>query len=223
MFMGAPLLIILANIFPKLAEGIYGLPAKFDKQKVKTKKDTSLKTPETHPIFNATNKAHDMQKIDDLSQYIKPVIDWTPEDKKCGIYCILNLATHTVYIGQAIDVDLKIKRHFSLLYYKKHPNKQFQMDYNTFEGNIQAVYRSVMILDIPYTTYGETKPWLIEEFNKRVQDYHQSGFIIHNFEDAIFESHEKAMALEFDEKNKEFKHNTKKYLSVGANHNEFLR
>lgn len=49
-----------------------------------------------------------------------------------GIYKIENLINHTVYIGQSINVDARLKTHKRALRKNRHHNELLQNDYNKF-------------------------------------------------------------------------------------------
>lgn len=52
--------------------------------------------------------------------------------KKCGIYCILNIATGKRYIGQSIDVDKRRLGHFCDLASQRHHNTRLQFDFEAY-------------------------------------------------------------------------------------------
>lgn len=52
--------------------------------------------------------------------------------KKSGIYCILNLVNSKYYIGSAIDVKQRKRRHFSDLKLNRHPNQHLQNAFNKY-------------------------------------------------------------------------------------------
>lgn len=50
----------------------------------------------------------------------------------CGIYKLVNLATGQCYVGQSQRVKKRIKEHFRLLRWGKHPNQHLQNAYNKY-------------------------------------------------------------------------------------------
>ena len=49
-----------------------------------------------------------------------------------GIYKILNLQTDKVYIGKSVNIEKRVKRHFTLLKSNKHLNTHLQNSYNLY-------------------------------------------------------------------------------------------
>jgi group I intron endonuclease len=50
----------------------------------------------------------------------------------CGIYKLVNTATGQCYVGQSQQVKKRIKEHFRLLRWNKHPNQHLQHAYNKY-------------------------------------------------------------------------------------------
>lgn len=50
----------------------------------------------------------------------------------CGIYKLVNTATGQCYVGQSQRTQKRIKEHFRLLRYDKHPNQHLQRAYNKY-------------------------------------------------------------------------------------------
>lgn len=64
-----------------------------------------------------------------------------------GIYKIVNVATHQIYIGSAVDISFRRYRHFSQLRLNKHRNKNLQSAYN--KHGVDAFYFEVVELCEP--------------------------------------------------------------------------
>lgn len=54
---------------------------------------------------------------------------------KFGIYIIKNKVNNKVYIGQSVDIDKRIKKHFNLLENKTHYNEHLQNAFNKYGRN----------------------------------------------------------------------------------------
>lgn len=52
-----------------------------------------------------------------------------------GIYCIENKINKKQYIGQSIDINKRIKRHFSELRKGSHHNRHLQFSFNKYGEN----------------------------------------------------------------------------------------
>ena len=70
-----------------------------------------------------------------------------------GIYKLLNKNTNTCYVGQSQRVKKRIKEHFRLLRWNKHPNPKLQNAYNkhghdSFSWEIEAQCDDVNDLDV---------------------------------------------------------------------------
>lgn len=70
----------------------------------------------------------------------------------CGIYKLVNKETNQCYVGQSQRCKKRIKEHFRLLRYNKHPNQHLQNAYNkyganNFYGEIEVECESVDQLD----------------------------------------------------------------------------
>lgn len=70
----------------------------------------------------------------------------------CGIYKIVNKATHQCYVGQSQRVEKRIKEHFRLLRLGKHPNQHLQNAYNkygssNFYGAVEVECKNLEELD----------------------------------------------------------------------------
>jgi group I intron endonuclease len=50
----------------------------------------------------------------------------------CGLYKIVNTATGCAYVGQSQRIKKRLKEHFRLLRYNKHPNRHLQNSYNKY-------------------------------------------------------------------------------------------
>lgn len=57
------------------------------------------------------------------------------KEVKSGIYCIENIINHKKYIGFAIDIEDRIKKHKSPLRNNKHYNKYLQRAWNKYKEN----------------------------------------------------------------------------------------
>jgi len=63
-----------------------------------------------------------------------------------GIYKILNLLTGSVYIGSAINCELRRRRHFSILRHNKHYNKHLQNAFNKY-GESAFIFGVITMCD----------------------------------------------------------------------------
>jgi hypothetical protein len=208
LFMGTPLLILLGKICPNLVSSVSNLPNKFDKSiKIETKKE------EKHSILPKYQEELEKSKYTTI-----PIENWHSKDKLCGIYCILNLVTKSIYMGQAIDINFKSNNHFQLLFHRQHPNTDLQKEYNTFEGNIEAVYRTCVLSSFEYMSYEKTKPLIIHELKNKIKDLEQSNYFIHNLDDFLFDEEEKSMVLNFEKKNKIAQNQTLNLNHGSTNH-----
>lgn len=189
LFMGTPLLILLNRICPSLVHSISNLPNKFDSAK-KIDDQTEVKKISVLP--------HGMRLAEPQMETILPTENWTPNEKICGIYCILNLVTKSIYLGHAIDVNFKSHYHFRLLAHKNHPNVSLQKEYNTFEDNVNSVYRVSMLMETNYVNYEETKSFILHQFKEKINELHHSDYIIHNYDDALFDVEEAQMISQFE-------------------------
>ena len=84
-----------------------------------------------------------------------------------GIYCILNLLTQKVYIGQSIKVKKRIRKHLYLLKREKHENPEY--GYNRNDGsNSRVSKKHLPLLNLspdnpPYEKYsilGNPTEWI---------------------------------------------------------------
>jgi len=82
----------------------------------------------------------------------------------CGIYKLVNKATHQCYVGQSQRCKKRIKEHFRLLRYNKHPNKHLQNAYNkygheNFYGEIEVECKNLEELDMLEETFLKKEAW----------------------------------------------------------------
>lgn len=70
----------------------------------------------------------------------------------CGLYKIVNKATGQCYVGQSQRIEKRIKEHFRLLRWNKHPNQHLQNAFNkygesNFYGAVEVECRDLDELD----------------------------------------------------------------------------
>lgn len=93
-----------------------------------------------------------------------------------GIYKLINKATGTCYVGQSQRVKKRIREHFRLLRWNKHPNQKLQRSYNkygadSFAWNIEARCEDVNDLDVIENAFLSGKAWFEEPIFFNIADF----------------------------------------------------
>lgn len=109
------------------------------------------------------------------TDYIKIKMDKAECDSepsiKCGVYCIYNDYTKSVYVGQSKNIEKRVKEHFACLkrnqYSKQYP--VFQNDYN--ESSCNFAWKILDICDTENLLKFETE-WLMH--------YNSIGYMVYN-------------------------------------------
>lgn len=82
--------------------------------------------------------------------------------KQSGIYCITNTATAMQYVGSAVDLDGRFKRHIRQMKAGTHPNKFLLMDYErhgeeSFQFEVLELCSDVILLEREQFWIDQTK------------------------------------------------------------------
>lgn len=94
----------------------------------------------------------------------------------CGIYKIVNKATGQCYVGQSQRMQKRIKEHFRLLRWDKHPNKHLQKAYNkygaeNFYGAIEVECTDLKELDMLEEAFLKKEIWFEEPTVYNIADF----------------------------------------------------
>jgi group I intron endonuclease len=94
----------------------------------------------------------------------------------CGIYKLVNTATNQCYVGQSQRAQKRIKEHFRLLRYGKHPNTHLQRAYNkygaaSFYGAIEVECADVQELDCLEESFLRGDAWFAEATIYNIADF----------------------------------------------------
>lgn len=94
----------------------------------------------------------------------------------CGIYKLVNKSTGQCYVGQSQRCKKRIKEHFRLLRYNKHPNKHLQNSYNkygamNFYGEIEIECESPEQLDSLEEAFLKGDAWFEEPTFYNIADF----------------------------------------------------
>jgi group I intron endonuclease len=94
----------------------------------------------------------------------------------CGIYKIVNTATGQCYVGQSQRVQKRIREHFRLLRWGKHPNQHLQHAYNkygaaTFYGGIEVECANLEELDKLEEQFLQGDAWFAEPTVYNIADF----------------------------------------------------
>lgn len=97
-------------------------------------------------------------------------------DEFAGIYKLINKATGTCYVGQSQRVKKRIREHFRLLRWNKHPNQKLQRSYNkygadSFAWNIEARCEDVNDLDVIENAFLSGEAWFEEPIFFNIADF----------------------------------------------------
>lgn len=93
-----------------------------------------------------------------------------------GIYKLVNKATGTCYVGQSQRVKKRIREHFRLLRWNKHPNPKLQHSYNkygaeNFSWAIEAKCEDPEDLDIIENAFLSGEAWFEEPVVFNIADF----------------------------------------------------
>ena len=93
-----------------------------------------------------------------------------------GIYKIVNKATGTCYVGQSQRVKKRIREHFRLLRWGKHPNPRLQNSYNkygadSFAWEIEATCENTDDLDVIENAFLSGEAWFEEPVVFNIADF----------------------------------------------------
>lgn len=93
-----------------------------------------------------------------------------------GIYKIVNKATGKCYVGQSQRVKKRIKEHFRLLRWNKHPNKHLQNSWNkygadNFVGEIEVICSNTDDLDMIENAFISGNAWFQEPVFYNIADF----------------------------------------------------
>lgn len=93
-----------------------------------------------------------------------------------GIYKIVNKATNTCYVGQSQRVKKRIKEHFRLLRWNKHPNAKLQNAYNkygaqNFVWELEVVCKDTEDLDKIEEAFLSKQAWFDEPTIYNIADF----------------------------------------------------
>lgn len=94
----------------------------------------------------------------------------------CGIYKIVNKATGQCYVGQSQRTKKRIKEHFRLLRYNKHPNQHLQNAFNkygaeSFYGEIEVECHDLKELDALEEAFLKKEAWFDEPTIYNIADF----------------------------------------------------
>ena len=94
----------------------------------------------------------------------------------CGIYKLVNKATGQCYVGQSQRAKKRIKEHFRLLRWNKHPNQHLQNAYNkygaeNFYGNIEIECVDPADLDSLEEAFLTKDAWFEEPTVYNISDF----------------------------------------------------
>ena len=94
----------------------------------------------------------------------------------CGIYKIVNKATGQCYVGQSQRTEKRIKEHFRLLRWDKHPNQHLQHAYNkygaeNFYGAIEVECQDLKELDRLEEAFLNHQAWFEESTVYNIADF----------------------------------------------------
>lgn len=98
-----------------------------------------------------------------------------------GIYCIKNVITNSVYIGESTNIKKRAKQHYNMLKNNNHYNQSLQNDYNQYgEDNFEFI-----ILQ-PHLSYNSlrTKAELLIIESKYIKEYSKTHNV-YNIENTI--------------------------------------
>lgn len=96
-----------------------------------------------------------------------------------GIYKLVNKANNVCYVGQSQQVKKRIKEHFRLLRWNKHPNPRLQKAFNkhgndNFVGVIEAYCEDPADLDIIEEAFLQGEAWFVEPMVYNIADFAKS-------------------------------------------------
>jgi len=94
----------------------------------------------------------------------------------CGIYKLVNKATNQCYVGQSQRCKKRLKEHFRLLRYNKHPNQRLQNAFNkygeeNFYGDIEIECETVEQLDALEEAFLTGDAWFEEPTVYNIADF----------------------------------------------------
>lgn len=94
----------------------------------------------------------------------------------CGLYKLVNKATGQCYVGQSQRCKKRIKEHFRLLRYNKHPNQHLQNAYNkygseNFYGEIEIECKDLKELDMLEESFLKRDAWFDEPTVYNIADF----------------------------------------------------
>lgn len=94
----------------------------------------------------------------------------------CGIYKLVNKATKQCYVGQSQRAQKRIKEHFRLLRWGKHPNSHLQNAYNkygaeNFYGEIEVECAAPDQLDALEEAFLKGDAWFDEQTVYNIADF----------------------------------------------------
>jgi len=93
-----------------------------------------------------------------------------------GIYKIVNKATNACYVGQSQRVKKRVKEHFRLLRWNRHPNPRLQHAYNkhgahNFTWELEVVCEEAADLDAIEEAFLSKKAWFDEPSIYNIADF----------------------------------------------------
>lgn len=94
----------------------------------------------------------------------------------CGIYKLVNKVTNQCYVGQSQRCKKRIKEHFRLLRYNKHPNQHLQNAYNkygseNFYGEVEIECENLSELDALENSFLDGDAWFDEPKVYNIADF----------------------------------------------------
>lgn len=94
----------------------------------------------------------------------------------CGIYKLVNKATGQCYVGQSQRTEKRIKEHFRLLRWNKHPNQHLQRAYNkygaeNFYGAVEVECQDLCELDRLEEAFLSRQAWFEEDTVYNIADF----------------------------------------------------
>lgn len=97
----------------------------------------------------------------------------------CGIYKLVNKATGQCYVGQSQRTEKRIKEHFRLLRWNKHPNQHLQRAYNkygaeNFYGAVEVECQDLCELDRLEEAFLSQQAWFEEDTVYNIADFAKS-------------------------------------------------